>query len=79
MISYENFFEILKINGISQNEAIRKNIINARLLNALKHNKCITTDSINNLCNKLHCTPSDIISYKPDIIEETDCQNQARL
>lgn len=66
MITYEKFFKLIKIKGYSQNELIRQGIINARLLNALKNNKSITTESLNNLCNKLDCKPNDIISYKKD-------------
>lgn len=66
MITYEKFFKLIKIKGYSQNELIRQGIINARLLNALKNNKSITIDTLNNLCNKLDCKPNDIITYKKD-------------
>lgn len=72
MITYEKFFDLIKNKGYSQNELIRQKIINPRLLNALKNNKSITTDTLNNLCNRLNCTPFDIITYTPDNRREED-------
>lgn len=66
MISFEKFFDLINNRGYSQNELIRDKLINARLLNSLRNNKSITTDSLNNICNNLNCTPFDIMSYKPD-------------
>lgn len=66
MITFEKFFLLLETKNISQNQAIRDKIIDARLLNALKHNKSITTNSLNEICNKLNCTPYEIITFTPD-------------
>lgn len=77
MITYERFFNYIKDKSLSQNELLRQNIINNRLLNAMRHNKCITTDSINKLCNKLNCTPNDILTYTPDQEEEEEHNNES--
>lgn len=66
MITYDRFFDFIKKKGYTQNELIRKEIINARLLNALKNNKSVTTKSLNELCNKLDCNIDDILEYKSD-------------
>lgn len=66
MITYEKFFELIKKRNISQNELIRQGIIDPRLLNALKHNKSITTNSLNRLCNLLDCKPCDILTFTKD-------------
>jgi len=66
MIIYNKFFEYIKSNGYTQNELIRKKIIDARLLNALKNNKSITTKSLDTLCNKLNCKLDDILEYIPN-------------
>lgn len=66
MITYKKFFELIERKKISQNELIRKKIIDARLLNALRHNESITTKNLNKICNKLNCTPNDILTYIPD-------------
>lgn len=70
MITYEKFFELIIEKGYSQNDLIRKKIINGRLLNAIRNNQSITIDSLNKLCNNLNCTPFDIITYVPDRREE---------
>ena len=66
MITYEKFFSLLEEKGISQNEAIRRNIINARSLNALKHNKNVTISTIDTICNLLDCEPGDILTFTKD-------------
>ncbi len=66
MIVFDRFFDYIVSKGISQNELIRRNLINSRLLNALRNNKSITTDSLNNICNNLKCKPDDIMEYIPD-------------
>lgn len=72
MITYEKFFKLIEDRGYSQNELIRKKLINARLLNALRNNKSITTDSLNNICNNFNCTPFDIMTYTPDKNHESN-------
>lgn len=72
MITFENFFILIKKRNISQNELIRKGIIDPRLLNALKHNKSITTNSLNRICNLLDCEPLDIITFTKDETQETN-------
>lgn len=66
MITFEKFFEYIQKKGVSQNELMRKNIVSAKMLNSLKHNKSITTYSINRICNLLECKPEDILTYTPD-------------
>lgn len=70
MITYEKFFDLIAKKKFSQNELIRKKIIDPRLLNALKHNESITIKNLNKLCNKLNCTPNDILTYTPDKEED---------
>lgn len=66
MIIYNRFFEYIKNKGYTQNELIREKIIDARLLNALKNNKSITTKSLDTLCTKLNCKLDDILEYIPN-------------
>lgn len=63
MITFEKFFDLIEKKRLSQNELIRRGIINARLLNALKNNRSITLDSLDKLCDRLGCTPDEIITY----------------
>lgn len=66
MITYENFFTLIQEKNISQNELIRTGIVDPRLLNALKHNKSVTTNSLNRICNLLNCDIHDILTYTRD-------------
>lgn len=70
MITYEKLFIVLKERGISQNEAIKRGIVNNRSLNALKNNKNVNISTINTICNLLDCEPQDILTFKKDEIAE---------
>ncbi|MBR3868939.1 MAG: helix-turn-helix transcriptional regulator [Clostridia bacterium] len=69
MISYEPFYETLKAKNISTYKLINNYNISRSLLDRLKHNKPISTVTLNDLCNILKCSITDIILYTPD--EET--------
>ena len=70
MITYEKLFTILEERRISQNEAIKRGIVNNRSLNALKHNKNVNISTIDNICNLLDCQPQDILTFTKDEIKE---------
>lgn len=63
MITYEPFYETLKKKGFSTYKLINEYGISRSLIDRLKHNKPITTVTINDLCNILECETSDIIKY----------------
>lgn len=75
MIKYDPFFEYIRKKGLSQNQLIKDGIINPRLLNALKHNKSVTTDSLDKLCTKLNCNLNDILKYENKKINIIQDQN----
>ena len=66
MISYEPFYETLKKKNISTYKLINKFGISRSLLDRLKHNKPISTVTINDLCNFLDCGVEDILIYKKE-------------
>lgn len=66
MISYEPFYETLKEKGISTYKLINKFGISRSLLDRLKHNRPISTVTLNDLCNILHCKVEDILIFKED-------------
>jgi len=66
MITYEPFYETLKSKGISTYKLIKDFNISRSLLDRLKHNKPISTVTLNDLCNILDCTPEKIIRYTKD-------------
>ena len=63
MISYDPFYETLKKKGISTYKLINQYGISRSLLDRLKHNKPISTVTINDLCEILDCSVSDILLY----------------
>lgn len=63
MISYEPFYKTLKEKNISTYKLINQYGISRSLLDRLKHNKPITTVTIDDLCKILSCNVEDIIEY----------------
>ena len=66
MISYEPFYETLKKKNISTYKLINQHGISRSLLDRLKHNKPISTVTLNDLCNILHCKVEDVILFTED-------------
>lgn len=63
MISYKPFYETLYRKGITEYALIFKKGIEANTLHRMKHNKAITTKTLDVLCEVLDCGVSDIIEY----------------
>ena len=66
MISYEPFYKTMKEKGITTYMLVNKYGISRSLLDRLKHNKPITTVTINDLCSILKCKIEDIAVYIED-------------
>ena len=66
MISYKPFYETLKEKNISTYKLINSFGVSRSLLDRLKHNKPISTVTLNDLCTFLNCKVEDIIEYIPD-------------
>lgn len=64
MISYEPFWNTLKIKGVSQYQLIQKHGISAGQLSRMRSNSNISTHTINALCEILDCKVEDILVYK---------------
>lgn len=63
IIDYTPYRELLKKRGIRQQELINDGVINTRIANQLKHNRSITLDTLDKICNKLHCDFSDLVRH----------------
>ena len=63
MISYEPFYRTIKEKNISTYKLINQYGISRSLLDRLKHNKPITTVTLNDLCKILNCRIDEIIVY----------------
>ena len=66
MISYEPFYQTLQKKEISTYKLINQYGISRGLLDRLKHNKPISTVTLNDLCTILDCRVEDILLYIPN-------------
>ncbi len=63
MISYEPLYKTMKEKGITTYKLINTYGISRSLIDRLKHNKPITTVTLNDLCAILDCKIEDILLY----------------
>lgn len=66
MISYEPFYQTLKEKGLSTYKLIHQYNISRGLLDRLKHNKPISTVTLNDLCSILKCNVQDVLTFTED-------------
>ena len=66
MISYEPLYETMKKKGITTYKLINEFGVSRSLLDRLKHNKPISTVTLNDLCLFLDCKVEEILIYKKD-------------
>ena len=63
MISYEPFYKTLKEKNITTYKLIKDFNVSRSLIDRLKHNKPISTVTLNDLCSFLQCKVEDILVY----------------
>ena len=63
MITYKPFWDMLRERNISTYALINDYKVGRSLVDKLKHDKGITTSTINNLCKTFSCNVSDILLY----------------
>ena len=66
MISYEPFWKTLEESDENWYTLVHKHDINPATLHRLKHNKPISTVTIDLFCTLLHCNVEDMICFIPD-------------
>lgn len=66
MIIYSKLWETMKKQGISQYKLIKYYGISTGQLDRLRKNENVSTFTLNQLCNILHCDLFDIVEYIPD-------------
>jgi len=66
MISYEPLYRTMKEKNISTYKLINEFGISRSLLDRLKHNKPISTVTLNDLCTFLDCKVEDVLLYIKD-------------
>ena len=63
MLSYEPLWNTMKSRNITTYTLIKDYNFSPQTINNLRHNKGITTYTLERLCKILDCTPNDIISF----------------
>lgn len=66
MISYEPLYRTMRARGITTYKLINDFGVSRSLIDRLKHNKPITTVTLNDLCRFLDCRVEDVLVYVPD-------------
>ena len=66
MISYEPLYKTMKEKNVSTYRLINEFGVSRSLLDRLKHNKPISTVTLNDLCSFLDCRVEDILIYTKD-------------
>ena len=66
MITYEPFYRTLKEREMSTYKLIHQYNVSRSLLDRLKHNKPLSTVTLDDLCKILSCKVEDILVYTPD-------------
>ncbi len=67
MITYEPFYKTLKKKNITTYKLINTFGVSRSLLDRLKHNKPITTQTLDDLCAFLDCNVEDILKFEKSI------------
>lgn len=65
MIDYSPFWKTLETSSENWYTLTNKHHISNSTLHRLKHNKDVSTKTLNDLCRILHCQMQDIIRYVP--------------
>ncbi len=66
MITYAPFFRTMKERNMSSYRLITYHQISRSMYDRIKHNKPLTTTTIDTLCKILNCRVEDILVYSPD-------------
>lgn len=63
MISYEPFYKTLKERNLTTYKLVKDYNVSRSLLDRLKHNKPLSTVTVDDLCNILQCKVEEIMVY----------------
>lgn len=66
MIKYDKLFALLEERKLSATNYLRQEGMHPSVVNKLRKNERVNTDTINKLCGILHCQPGDILEYIED-------------
>lgn len=66
MISYKKLFDLLRECGCSSTYWLRSNGVSPTIVNKLRKNERVNSDTIDKLCRLMDCQPGDIMEYVED-------------
>ncbi len=66
MISYSPLYRTMRERGVSTYKLIHTYGLSRSLIDRLKHDKPMTTVTLNDLCTILQCKVEDILVYIPE-------------
>ena len=66
MITYDRLWATMKEKGVTQYDLYTHYNINRSQLNRLRHNMNVEVNTIDRLCNILHCRVEDIMEHFDD-------------
>lgn len=66
MITFAPFWVTIKKKKITQYDLIERYKMSRGTLDNIKHNRSITLNTLNDLCNMLNCDITDVISFTKD-------------
>ena len=66
MISYKPLYATMKKKNVSTYKLINEFGVSRSLLDRLKHDKPISTVTLNDLCNILDCNVEDVLVFEKD-------------
>ena len=71
MISYRPFWQTLRASKESTYTLIKDHHLSSATIDKLRHNKSITTTTLNDLCRILNCNICDLVQYIPSENDQT--------
>ncbi len=66
MIKYDKLWQTMKEKGVTQYDLYTAHNINRSQLDRLRHNRNVQVNTIDKLCNILHCRVEDIMEHFED-------------
>lgn len=66
MIKYDKLWKTMREKGISQYDLYTTYHVNRSQINRLRHNANVEVNTIDKLCNILHCGVEDIMEHFDD-------------
>lgn len=66
MIVYNDIMERLAEAGYSAYRLQKEGIMSNSTMDRIRHNKAISTETINTICRLCQCQPGELIRYEPE-------------